>query len=524
MAEQAVPVPTNLWALVEQQAADRPGGLLAVDEAGHALTFGEFRTRAERVAAGLQALGVGQGTPVSWQLPTRLTSIVLVGALARLGAVQNPCLPIYRERELRSILGAVAPACSWSPAQWRGIDYPAMARAVLDELRASHDLDTELVVVDPDLPDGEPVDAPAASDPHAARRRPGALDLLHVGHDRRTEGRAATPTPRSVTARRGIVDRLEIDRADRYPITFPFTHIGGIGMLVIQLLTGAAAIAVEQYDPERTPPILAEHGLTIAAGGTPMALLYLQAQRAPTGHSAVPEVRARADRRAPKPPTLDAELHDELGGVGSVSVYGLTEAPFAPSARYETRRLARARPRAARSPVAELRIVDDDGASLPAGATGEICVRGPLICLGYLDPARNAEAFDADGFFRTGDLGSVDEHGNLTVSGRLKDVIIRKGENIAAKDVEDVLYEHPDVVDVAVIGLPDDERGERAARSWCCVTASTLARRSTRSSTHCRAAGLAVQKIPEQVEIVDALPRNASGKVLKYQLQETYAT
>jgi acyl-CoA synthetase (AMP-forming)/AMP-acid ligase II len=160
---------------------------------------------------------------------------------------------------------------------------------------------------------------------------------------------------------------------------------------------------------------------------------------------------------------------------------------------------------------------------VPTGTTGEVCVRGPLLCHGYLDPARNAEAFDADGFFHTGDLGSVDEHGNLTVSGRLKDVIIRKGENISAKDVEDVLYEHPDVVDVAVIGLPDPERGERA----CAVV---VLRDGAATFTvnvvvdHCRAAGLAPQKIPEQVEIVDALPRNASGKVLKYQLEETYAT
>ena len=163
------------------------------------------------------------------------------------------------------------------------------------------------------------------------------------------------------------------------------------------------------------------------------------------------------------------------------------------------------------------------GRVLPVGAIGEICVRGPLICHGYLDPARNEEAFDADGFFRTGDLGSVDEPGNLTVSGRLKDVIIRKGENIAAKDVEDVLYTHPDVADVAVIGLPDAERGERA----CAVVvlrdgADASAFDLDAIGAHCRAAGLSVQKVPEQVEVVDALPRNASGKVLKYQLQEMY--
>jgi acyl-CoA synthetase (AMP-forming)/AMP-acid ligase II len=132
------------------------------------------------------------------------------------------------------------------------------------------------------------------------------------------------------------------------------------------------------------------------------------------------------------------------------------------------------------------------------------------------------ECFDADGFFHTGDLGSVDEHGNLTVSGRLKDVIIRKGENIAAKDVEDVLYTHPDVVDVAVIGVPDPERGERAC-AVVVVRDGAPAFDLEALGAHCRAAGLATQKIPEQVEIVDVLPRNASGKVLKYQLQERYS-
>ena len=518
----STPAPGNLWALVEQQAADRPDGMLAVDEQDRVLTFGEFRTRAERAAAGLRALGVGDGIPVSWQLPTRLESIVLVGALARLGAVQNPCLPIYRERELRYILAAVAPRVFLVPGTWRGVDYPAMARAVLDELRASHGLDTELVVVDPDLPDGDPVELA----PPPTLLLPGDEPLRWIFF---TSGTTADPKgARHTDATIGhgaaaVVDRLEMTDADRYPITFPFTHIGGIGMLVTQLLTGSGAIALEQYDPDTTPHYFARQGLTIAAGGTPMALLYLQAQRREPDTPLFPKLRLTLTGAAPKPPTLDAELERELGGVGSVSVYGLTEAPFATVGSVRDPAEWRATTEGRVLPGCEIRVIDADGSGrvLPVGATGEICVRGPLICHGYLDPARNEEAFDADGFFRTGDLGSIDEHGNLTVSGRLKDVIIRKGENIAAKDVEDVLYEHPDVADVAVIGLPDSERGERA----CAVVVlrdGAGAFDLDVVGAHCRAAGLSVQKIPEQVETVDALPRNASGKVLKYQLQETY--
>ena len=172
---------------------------------------------------------------------------------------------------------------------------------------------------------------------------------------------------------------------------------------------------------------------------------------------------------------------------------------------------------------AELRIVDGDGSEVATGTTGEIRVRGPQICHGYLDPARNADGVRRRRLLPHRRPRSVDEHGNLTVNGRLKDIIIRKGENIAAKEVEDVLYEHPDVADIAVIGLPDPTRGERACAVVVLrdgVDAAALDLDVVRS--HCRAAGLAVQKIPEQLEIVDALPRNASGKVLKYQLQETY--
>jgi acyl-CoA synthetase (AMP-forming)/AMP-acid ligase II len=395
-----------------------------------------------------------------------------------------------------------------------------MARGVLDELRASHGLDTELVVVDPGLPDGDPVDLP----PPPTLTVPGDEPVRWIFFTSGTtaEPKGALHTDKTIGhGAAAYVERLEMTERDRYPITFPFTHIGGIAMLVAQLLSGTAAIAIEQYDPERSPRLFSEHGLTIAAGGTPMALLYLQAQRAAPGTRLFPELRFALTGAAPKPPTLDAELQSELGGIGSVSVYGLTEAPSATVGSVRDPASWRATTEGRIIRDAELRIVGDDGREVPTGATGEICVRGPLLCHGYLDPARNAEAFDNDDFFHTGDLGSVDEHGNLTVTGRLKDVIIRKGENIAAKDVEDVLYTHPDVADVAVIGLPDPERGERA----CAVVvlqdgAAPLDLDAV--AAHCRAAGLAVQKIPEQVEIVDALPRNASGKVLKYQLQERY--
>ena len=308
-----------------------------------------------------------------------------------------------------------------------------------------------------------------------------------------------------VAGARGVADRYEMVEADRYPVVFPFTHIGGVGMLAVQLLSGAGAIVLEQYDPERSPPLLRRHDVTIPAGGTPLALLYLQYQRRHPERRAFPKSRAVMTGAAPKPPGLDAELRDEIGGVGAVSVYGLTEAPFlvVGSVRDPAEKRAAAEGRAIDG--VELRAVAEDGHVCASGEVGELRARGVVICDGYVNGARDADAFDDDGYFRTGDLGSIDADGFVTVSGRLKDVIIRKGENISAKEVEDVLYTHPKVAEVAVIGLPDPQLGER-----CCavVLAADGADAPTIAelTACCAGAGLAKQKWPEQVEVVRRAP------------------
>ena len=164
--------------------------------------------------------------------------------------------------------------------------------------------------------------------------------------------------------------------------------------------------------------------------------------------------------------------------------------------------------------------LDDDDAQ--PGQEGELRVRGPQLCKGYVDASLDADAFDERGFFRTGDLGHLDADGYLVITGRLKDVIIRKGENISAKEVEDLLYQHPQIEDVAVIGLPDANTGERA----CAVVSLADAGAGLELADIARFLkdqGLMVQKIPEQREIVDAVPRNPTGKILKHELRERFS-
>jgi cyclohexanecarboxylate-CoA ligase len=165
-------------------------------------------------------------------------------------------------------------------------------------------------------------------------------------------------------------------------------------------------------------------------------------------------------------------------------------------------------------------VLAPDGSIHPSGGPGEIVARGPMLFHGYLDPADNEGVF-VEGWFRTGDQGTITEQGLLKVTGRLKDIIIRKGENISAKEVEDVLHLHPAVGDVAAIALPDPERGE-----LCCVV--VVLRRGfdqltvQEVGTHCAEHRLARYKVPERIEIVAAIPRNATGKALKSELVERY--
>lgn len=167
-----------------------------------------------------------------------------------------------------------------------------------------------------------------------------------------------------------------------------------------------------------------------------------------------------------------------------------------------------------------MRVVDDSGREAGVDEEGELRLKGPQCFLGYVDSSLDAEAFDDDGWFRSGDRGRIDSEGNVTITGRIKDAIIRNAENISALEIEDVLATHPAVGDVAVIGIPDPRTGERVcaivvARPGSDITLATLAK-------HCEGKGLSRHKYPERLELVEALPRNLTGKVLKNELRARF--
>ena len=514
----------GLWELVEQRAAATPEAPMARDEHGRQLTFAAYRDAALRVAAGLAARGVGEGTPVSWQLPTWISSLVLVGACSRLGAVQNPMLPIYREREIGFITRQTGARLLIVPGTWRGVDYPALAAAALAPLGRDA---PEVLVADPDLPEGDPATLGPPPPAAATTFRPGERVEAPWRWVFYTSGTTAEPkgarhTDLTIGASAyGMARALGLRADDRNALVFPFTHIGGIGWLFAGLMAGCEQVLVEAFVPEAAIPVLAAADVTIAGAGTFFHLAYLEAQRARPDRPLFPSARAFVGGGAAKPPQLHEQVKRELGGAGVVSGYGLTECPILSMATPEDPDGKLAHTEGRLTPGVEVRVVGLDGRDLGPGEEGEIRVQGPQLFLGYLDATLDAEAFDEQGFFRTGDLGFLDADGYVTITGRVKDIIIRKGENISAKEVEDLLFDHPKVADAAVIGLPDPASGERA----CAVVVPTdPADPPTLEDLfdHLTGRGLMVQKVPEQLELVDALPRNPAGKVLKGELQARF--
>jgi acyl-CoA synthetase (AMP-forming)/AMP-acid ligase II len=496
----------TFWELVSSRAAATPDDQMVVDEGGSSFTFAAYKDRAERIAAGLAAWGVGEGSVVSWQLPTWLDSMALVGALARLGALQNPIIPLYREREVGFILRQARTALAVVPGVWRGFDYEAMVRPLAG--------DAPILVTDRTLPDGDP----ATLKPFVASD---AVRWLFYTSGTTAEPKGAQHTDATIfAAARVMIDRLRLVPSDRNALCFPFTHIGGIIWMATGLMVGLTNIIDEAFDPVATTELLRRERVTLAGSGTFFHMAYLKAQRAAPSEKLFPHVRAFPGGGAPKPPQLHYDLRAELGGAGILAGYGLTEAPILSMASVDDSDEVLANTEGRAADGVTLKLVTLDGAVAKTGEEGEIRAKGPQVMLGYLDTALDTEAFDDEGWFRTGDLGRLDDAGNVTITGRVKDIIIRKGENISAKEVEDLLFTHPNVADVAVIGLPDPASGEIAC---AVVVAKDGPPTFDDVVAFLKSKGLRTQALPERLEIVDALPRNPAGKVLKQDLRKRFA-
>ncbi|MGW7575818.1 class I adenylate-forming enzyme family protein [Streptomyces sp. NPDC054765] len=514
--------PHTLWELVEYRARASRGAPMFFDGGGRSVSFDGVRDAALRVAAGFRELGIGAGSRVVWQLPTRIGTVIASLALARLGAVQTPVIPLHREREMGFILAESAAEFVLVPGRWRGFDHTAMVRKLAGD-------GVRVVSVADGLPEGDPgaLPAPAGAGTRAGREAGGTTWIYY------TSGTTSSPkgvehTDATLLAGGiGLATALGMSADDIGSIAFPYAHIAGPDYVIAMLVSGFPAVILDSFEPGRAAAVYRRHGVTMAGGSTAFYQAFLDEsqrcrQRQPQAGRLIPSLRLLSGGGAPMPPELYAAAGRELG-CAIVHGYGMTECPMITMGTpYDSdEQLSRT----VGKPVAgaEIRIARPDGSEAGTGESGEVTLKGAMLFRRYTDPMLTAGAFAADGAFRTGDLGYLRPDGHLVLTGRLKDIIIRKGENLSAQEIEDLVHTHPAVAEAAVIGLPDRERGERVCAVVTPAGPAGPALTLDVLTAHLRAAGLMTQKLPEQLEIVGELPRGGPlNKVLKAVLRERY--
>lgn len=486
-------------------------------EGGRAHTRLQVWRAALSIAAFFRSRGLVAGDVVSFQLPNWIEASIISLAARISGLVINPIPPIYREVELAHILADCRSKLIFVPATFRNFDHRALAarlRPSLPELR-------DIVVVRDDAGGFIGWDEAIAFPPDDALPKLDPAAVMMVMYTSGTTSRAKGVLHSHQTYGHKVwqmADVWSITDADVFFMPSPLTHITGAFWSVdMPWAHGSSSVLLDVWAPDVALKLLAQHRCTLTGGATPFLQQYLDvADREPTqaealriffcgGTTVSPEIIRRASARFPSCMFFRS--------------YGCTEAP---TSSMGIRTQAQARLGADTDgeivPPTEVKIVDMDGSAPVAdGEEGEILVRGPELFLGYLN-AQDGSHFDDDGFFRTGDLGRRVEGDYLVITGRKKDMIIRSGENISPKEVEDILSQHPDIADVAIVAMPSATTGEKGCAFIVPRAGTTPGLPEIR--VFLETAGLARQKFPEHVELVDDLPRVPSGKIRKDVLRE----
>lgn len=501
---------------VDRNAEHDPDGLCVSD--GHAsCTFAEARDRAWRLAGSLASLGVCPGDRVLVQLPNWAEAVIVYYAIARLGAVFVPRMTIYREAELEETAARTGAVAIIVPDFFRKVDHAAAA------LQVARNVPTvkEVIVLGEapagalayrDLDFRSPYDGPppGVSDLH--------IILFTSGSTGRAKGVMHTFNTYAACAR-GLIDVMALEVSDRCFMPSPIMAQTGLNAgVVAPALGGFATVVQDIWDPSVAFQLIDDHSCTHGYGAP--TFINAMATLPERDRRDLPSLRVWGCGGAPIPPLAIDQARNVLT-CRLLTMYGQSEACLQTSTRLEDSD-ARVRASDGRAvPGMTVTIRDDDGALVAEGGEGEICCQGPSVMLGYWeDDSETAASFDEHGWFHSGDLGRMDDAGYLRVTGRKKDIIIRGGVKISAREIEDILAEHPLVSDVAVIGVPDPEMGERVCA--CVVPGHGAAPDLAQLVEFMKSRKIAMQKLPEQLRLMSELPRTSTGKLQKFALRQPY--
>lgn len=458
-------------------------------------TFADVERTARRLAAGLRARGVGPGDVVAFQLPNWMEGAAVFWASAFLGAVVVPIVHFYGRKEVGYILDAVAPRVFITADRFGRMEHqPDLSAAVPVVGVVGRDFDELLA--------DEPLPGVIATDPAAP-----ALIAFTSGTTRDPKGVVHSHQTLGFETRQ-LAGLYPPDRG-RQLTAAPIGHfIGMVNSFLIPVLDGSPVNLADVWDPGRVLELMESDGLTVGGGAAYFMTSLLDHPDFTPRHLTAMKYAGLGGAAVPVAVTTRLT---ELGMTVFRS-YGSTEHPSITGSRHTAPESKRLHTDGDALPGTEIRLAED----------GEILSRGPDLCLGYTDPALTERAFDDEGWYRTGDIGVIDEDGYLTITDRKADIIIRGGENISALEVEEVLLALPTVAEAAVVAAPDARLGEHAAAALRLKPghpAPTL----DEMRAHLEGAGLARQKWPEELHVVREFPRTASGKVQKFVLRRDIA-
>lgn len=478
------------------------------------LSYRELGERVDRIARGLVALGVGPADVVSWQLPNCWEFIALALACARIGAAANPVMPIFRQHELNFMLNFGESKVFIVPQRFRNHDYEEMARGMLAGLPHLR----QLVVIDGEGDDSfDKVllrdDTPPLSGPELG---PDDIMLLMYTSGTTGEPKGVMHTANTLFSNLHAYTKvLGIGGDDIVLGASPMAHLTGFGYLaMLPVILNSTTVLLDVWDPKRALQIVRDEDVTFSmASATFVADMCLAVENGePTSDKFTLFVCAGA----PIPPVVVERAH-KLMGLTVCSAWGMTEngavTVTEPARALEKSGCSDGRP----LPGIEVKVVGADGETLRTGESGELLMRGASLFAGYLKrPQLNA--VDADGWFDTGDIAFVDDEGYIRISGRSKDVVIRGGENVPVVEIENLLYKHPAISLVAVVGYPDRRYGERvcafvALKPGCSFTFEDMTAYLTEQQ-------VSKTYFPERLEVLEQMPQTPSGKLQKFKLRE----
>ena len=488
-------------------------------------TYREMAQMADRIALGLRRLGVQKNDVVACQLPNWWQFTLTYLACSRIGAVMNPLMHIFRERELSFMLQHGEAKVLIAPRSFRGFDFETMANGLKDKLEHLQ----HVVIVDGQgdnsfeaLLSGPSWETHADAQLLLTQQRPTPDDITQLIYTSGTTGEPKGVMHTANTLMSNIVpyaQRLQLSARDVVLMASPMAHQTGFMYgLMMPIMLKASVVLQDVWDPQQAVALIRAEQVTFTMASTPFLtdLARTVAKRVQAGGIGVPSLRTFLCAGAPIPGPLVEQARSALGAK-IVSAWGMSENGAVTLTQLGDDDERSINTDGCPLPGVEVKVIDVDGSSLPTGQAGKLMLRSCSNFGGYLKRA-HLNATDADDWFDTGDLARIDERGYIRITGRSKEVIIRGGENIPVVEIETLLYRHPAIAQAAIVAYPDERLGERACAVVVTKPDQTLDLPGLQAFM--KAQQVAVQYVPERLIVMPSMPSTPSGKIQKFRLRE----